>query len=71
MYELTPELVDGQLLAVLQDGRVAWQRSPRAGVLLASDRVHPVPGSPADAGVGRNWRRHVTYLEKMLAAEPA
>ena len=47
MDELRPELVDGQLLAVLEDGRVGDVGRPCAGVLLARDWVHPVPGSLA------------------------
>ena len=65
--ELAPEFVDGQLLAVLEDGRVARQGSLRAGVLLARDRVHPIPGSPDDTMVRRGRRRHVSYFQKRFA----
>ena len=65
MQELAPELVDGQLLAVLENGRVVGRRGPRAGVFLARDRVHPVPRSRADAMVRGGRRAHLPYLENI------
>ena len=65
VQELAPELVDGQLLAMLEDGRVVGRRGPHAGVFLARDRVHPVPWSRADDMIHGGRRRHLSYLRNI------